>query len=199
MLSKVKPGQRSACQEACENLSMEGLRTVVITQKLLSSQKYEELKTKLHRINTRVDIDRAQAIQDVLHSYETEMEYLGVSGVEDQLQFEVLQTFETLRQAGIQIWMLTGDKIETAKCVAISTGLKSRQESVFEIRDLTNKNEILVAIERFTLVLQSAMLVIDGDTLSIVTNDEHLKQRFFTSALKAKAVCICRCSPTQKA
>ena len=54
------------------------------------------------------------------------MEYLGVTGVEDKLQEDVQANIETLRSAGIQIWMLTGDKIETAKCIAISAGLKSR-------------------------------------------------------------------------
>jgi phospholipid-translocating ATPase len=53
------------------------------------------------------------------------MEYLAVTGVEDKLQPEVLQTIETLRSAGLSIWMLTGDKVETAKCIAISTGLKA--------------------------------------------------------------------------
>ena len=56
------------------------------------------------------------------------MDYLAVTGVEDKLQEKVLETIETLRQAGIQIWMLTGDKIETAKCIAISTGLKTKRE-----------------------------------------------------------------------
>lgn len=49
-----------------------------------------------------------------------------MTGVEDLLQEDVLTTIETLRSAGIQVWMLTGDKIETAKCIAISTGLKSK-------------------------------------------------------------------------
>jgi len=51
------------------------------------------------------------------------MDYLGVTGVEDKLQEDVMRTIETLRSAGIQVWMLTGDKIETAKCIAISAGL----------------------------------------------------------------------------
>lgn len=51
------------------------------------------------------------------------MDYLGVTGVEDKLQDDVMKTIETLRSAGIQVWMLTGDKIETAKCIAISAGL----------------------------------------------------------------------------
>jgi phospholipid-translocating ATPase len=40
----------------------------------------------------------------------------------------VLGTIETLRAAGIQVWMLTGDKIETAECIAISAGLKNRRQ-----------------------------------------------------------------------
>jgi len=53
-------------------------------------------------------IDRA------IESLEVDMEYLGTTGVEDKLQEDVLVTSETLRSAGIQVWMLTGDKIETA-------------------------------------------------------------------------------------
>lgn len=69
------------------------------------------------------------------------MEFLCVTGVEDKLQEDVLKTIETLRQAGIQIWMLTGDKVETAKCIAISTGLRSKGQEIFEMVELTNKNE----------------------------------------------------------
>ena len=57
-----------------------------------------------------------------------DMEYLGVTGVEDKLQEDVLGSIETLRGAGIQVWMLTGDKVETAKCIAISAGLKSANQ-----------------------------------------------------------------------
>ena len=70
------------------------------------------------------------------------MEYLTVTGVEDKLQEDVLTTIETLRNAGIQIWMLTGDKIETAKCIAISAGLQSKRQQVFEMKELTNHVDI---------------------------------------------------------
>ena len=55
------------------------------------------------------------------------MELLGITGVEDMLQEDIAPTIDTLRNAGIKIWMLTGDKVETAQCIAISTGLKSPQ------------------------------------------------------------------------
>ena len=71
---------------------------------------------------------------------ETDMELLGVTGVEgtyfgclnlifsflDKLQDEVAITIENLRSAGVQVWMLTGDKVETATCIALSAGFKSR-------------------------------------------------------------------------
>jgi len=71
------------------------------------------------------------------------MELLGITGVEgkyrnlsnlftltrlDKLQNEVALTIEGLRSAGIQVWMLTGDKIETATCIAISAGFKDRRQ-----------------------------------------------------------------------
>ncbi len=62
------------------------------------------------------------------------MEFLAVTGVEDKLQDKVLETIEKIRDAGIQVWMLTGDKIETAKCIAISTGMNKKTEKIHEIR-----------------------------------------------------------------
>jgi phospholipid-translocating ATPase len=49
MSKKVKPGQRSTCDEYCENLAREGLRTLVITQKLLNETDYKDFETKLRK------------------------------------------------------------------------------------------------------------------------------------------------------
>lgn len=48
----------------------------------------------------------------------------SLTGVEDKLQDNVAETISALKQANIKLWMLTGDKIETAKCIASSTELK---------------------------------------------------------------------------
>jgi phospholipid-translocating ATPase len=64
---------------------------------------------------------------------ETELELLGVTGVEDKLQDGVKPTLELLRNAGLKIWMLTGDKIETATCIAISSKLISRNQIIHQI------------------------------------------------------------------
>ena len=56
------------------------------------------------------------------------MEFLCITGVEDKLQEDIKPSLENIRKAGIKVWMLTGDKVETAICIAISTGIKSTSE-----------------------------------------------------------------------
>lgn len=100
--------------------------------------------------------------------------------------------------------MLTGDKIETAKCIAISTGLKAKKESIFELidvgkKDLVQPQEIIKAMEEYSKRMETHMLMITGTTLDVVLSDENLCERFFNTAKNANSVCVCRCSPMQKA
>lgn len=64
---------------------------------------------------------------------EQDLELLGVTGVEDKLQHDVKPSLELLRNAGVKIWMLTGDKVETARCVAVSSKLVARGQYVHVI------------------------------------------------------------------
>ena len=143
--------------------------------------------------------NREEEVSRAIMSLEYEMEFLAVTGVEDKLQDDVLETVDVLRQAGIQIWMLTGDKIETAKCIAISTGLKTRSEDIKVIAGETEPNLIELEINDYENLTSSHMLMIDGTTLGVITGNEALCQKFFNVTLAAKTVCVCRCSPTQKA
>ena len=79
----------------------------------------------------------------VQSTLEKDMDYLGVTGVEDKLQENVEGTIDSLKQAGIQVWMLTGDKIETATSIAISSGLKARKNYLFFMRELRKPEEII--------------------------------------------------------
>ena len=70
------------------------------------------------------------------------MTLLGVSGVEDKLQQNVQSTIDSLKGAGIQIWMLTGDRVETGTSIAISAGLKARQNELYFITEHVDRTEI---------------------------------------------------------
>ena len=96
----------------------------------------------------------------------------------------MLETIETLRQAGIKIWMLTGDKIDTAKCIAISTGLKTNKEDIYEIDstklDNINQREIEYRINEYEPKAPSHVLMIDGTCIGFIMADDDLKERFFS-------------------
>ncbi len=70
---------------------------------------------------------------------ENKLQLLGISGVEDKLQENVIKTLENIRNAGIKVWMLTGDKLETAICISISSGLKNPREEIYIIREIEDK------------------------------------------------------------
>lgn len=100
MEEKVKPNYRTALRESCEALAMDGLRTLVISQKLLTVKEYEEFNKKLQAARAEL-YNRDAQVQAVIESMEEGMEYLGVTGVEDKLQEDVMLTIENLRSAGI--------------------------------------------------------------------------------------------------
>ena len=70
--------------------------------------------------------------------------------------------------------MLTGDKIETAKCIAISTGLKSQKQGMYEMKELSDKDEIMEYIDNYKSQVSSNMLIVDGSTLKYITEDEEI-------------------------
>jgi phospholipid-translocating ATPase len=85
-------------------------------------------------------VDRDKNVTAVVKELEENMELLAITGVEDKLQDDVAITIESLRSAGIQVWMLTGDKVETATCIAISAGFKDQRQQIFFMRDIENYN-----------------------------------------------------------
>ncbi|KAG6333074.1 hypothetical protein ID866_6016 [Astraeus odoratus] len=183
-------------EEETGNMAREGLRTLVVARKRLTQQHYAAFKQHYHEASIRLD-GRNEAMATVVAEYlEKELELLGLTGVEDKLQDEVKSTLELLRNAGIKIWMLTGDKIETARCIAISTKLVARNQYIHEAAKLKTHDQVRDQLE----FLQSKLdccLVIDGESLQLCLNS--YKNEFIEIATKLSAVVACRCSPTQKA
>ena len=120
-------------EEETANMAREGLRTLVVGRKKLSAQGYEEFSAKHAQASLALH-NRDHAVAEVVKEYlEHNLELLGVTGVEDKLQKDVKPSLELLRNAGIKIWMLTGDKVETARCVAVSSKLVARGQYVHTI------------------------------------------------------------------
>ena len=185
--------------EETANMAREGLRTLVVGRKKLSKQQYQEFSARYKQASMSLqnrDSSMARVIKD---SLEHNLELLGVTGVEDKLQKDVKSSLELLRNAGIKIWMLTGDKVETARCVAISAKLVSRTQYIHTVTQLSSAPEsaALDALSFLRSKPDSTALLIDGDSLSHFL--AYHRQDFVSVAVLLPAVIACRCSPTQKA
>ena len=78
-----------------------------------------------------------------MESLQRDMKLLCATGVEDKLQDNVRQTLESLRNAGVKVWMMTGDKLETATCTCIakSSKLVSKTQDIHVFKCVTNRSE----------------------------------------------------------
>lgn len=102
-----------SCFQHIDDYAREGLRTLVFAHRILSDAEYQAWKRDFHEAQTSLT-DRQQRIEEVGEQIEHSFELLGASGVEDKLQDGVPEAIDRLRRADIKIWMLTGDKRETA-------------------------------------------------------------------------------------
>ena len=75
--------------------------------------------------------------------------------------------------------MLTGDKVETATNIAISTGLKARKNQLFFLREILDPNELLDRFNELHRHIRGTTVIIDGKTLDTVLNNEEVMDRFF--------------------
>ncbi|KAK4988328.1 putative aminophospholipid-translocase [Elasticomyces elasticus] len=182
--------------EETANMAREGLRTLVVGRKRLSLHQYKAFATAYNNATLSLQSRDAEMSRAVKSHLEHNLELLGVTGVEDKLQAHVKPSLELLRNAGVKIWMLTGDKVETARCVAISSKLVSRGQYIHMIVSLRRKEVALDALS----ILQSqpnACLLIDGQSLQLYLT--YHRDAFISLAVVLPAVIACRCSPTQKA
>lgn len=121
-------------EEETGNMAREGLRTLVLGRKKMSSEAYEDFDQRYKKAQLVVGEHRAEAMQEVVtQCLEHDIELLALTGVEDKLQEDVKSTLELLRNAGLKIWMLTGDKIETATNIAVSSKLVARNQYIHQV------------------------------------------------------------------
>ena len=120
-------------EEETANMAREGLRTLVVARRKLPEAAYEDFKARHHAASVRLEGRNEAMAAVVAETLERDLELLGLTGVEDKLQDDVRGTLELLRNAGIKIWMLTGDKIETATVIAISTKLVARNQYIHQV------------------------------------------------------------------
>ncbi|XP_078809658.1 phospholipid-transporting ATPase IA isoform X4 [Oryzias latipes] len=185
-----------------EQFATEGLRTLCFAVADISESSYQHWQELHLRACTSLQ-NRALKLEESYELIEKNLQLLGATAIEDKLQDKVPETIETLMKADIKIWILTGDKQETAINIGHSCKLLTKNMGMLVI------NEDSLDVTRETLSYHCGMLgdalykdndfalIIDGKTLKYALTF-GVRQYFLDLALSCKAVICCRVSPLQK-
>ncbi|KAG7517677.1 phospholipid-transporting ATPase IA isoform X4 [Solea senegalensis] len=185
-----------------EQFATEGLRTLCFAVADISESSYQQWQELHHRAGTSLQ-NRALKLEESYELIEKNLQLLGATAIEDKLQDRVPETIETLMKADIKIWILTGDKQETAINIGHSCRLLTKNMGMLVINEdtLDGTREIL---SHHCGMLGDALykendfaLIIDGKTLKYALTF-GVRQYFLDLALSCKAVICCRVSPLQK-
>nr|ACQ66056.1 MIP10063p [Drosophila melanogaster] len=177
-----------------------GLRTLAIARRLISEEEYQDFLVELAQANSSLE-NRKQLSEECYAKIESNLDLLGATAVEDALQDDVADTLVSLQAAGIKIWVLTGDKVETALNIALSCGHIPPDAKKYFIMECKNREEMLLhlnALDREIIfgIGQECALLIDGKSLGVALAEAS--SEFRDVAVKCTAVLCCRLSPLQK-
>lgn len=113
---------RHITQSHLSEYSSQGLRTLVVASRDLADEELKQWQHRYEDASTSL-VDRASKLRQTAALIECDLTLLGATGIEDKLQDGVPEAIEALRQAGIKVWVLTGDKQDTAISIALSCKL----------------------------------------------------------------------------
>eukprot|EP00123_Amoebidium_parasiticum_P018387 comp24187_c0_seq2/m.44324 comp24187_c0_seq2/g.44324 ORF comp24187_c0_seq2/g.44324 comp24187_c0_seq2/m.44324 type:complete len:1154 (-) comp24187_c0_seq2:702-4163(-) len=185
-----------------EEYASDGLRTLCLAMRDIDEATYMEWSKKFAAAQLSMD-DRQTKIDAVSEEIEKNMTLLGSTAIEDRLQAGVPECIANLRKADIKIWVLTGDKQETAINIGFSCQLLSNDMQIFIVNE-RSKTEVLNTLQALkdqaddkVNPVQKA-LVIDGPSLEFAL-EEECRLELLDLATACRAVICCRVSPSQKA
>ncbi|CAL5032749.1 unnamed protein product [Urochloa decumbens] len=204
ILPRAYPEQQiQSYLEAVEMYSQLGLRTLCLGWRDLKEDEYKEWSKNFKEANCSLD-NRESKVAEVCQSLEQNLHILGVTAIEDRLQDGVPETIKLLRNAGINVWMLTGDKQNTAIQIGLLCNLITSEPNS-QLLSISGKTEqdILRSLERALLIMKNTRetkdlaFVLDGWALEIVL--KHSKESFTRLAMLSRTAICCRMTPLQKA
>ena len=220
--SRLKRGEqaelRKTTAEHLEMFAREGLRTLCIAQKQIPEEEYQIWNRKHDAAANSVD-NREDKLDEVADEIEQELTLLGGTAIEDRLQDGVPDAIQLLAKAGIKLWVLTGDKVETAINIGFSCNLLDNDMDliIFSVDDenldkaeaeldkhlaifnmIGSEQELKAARKNHEPPAPTHAIIIDGDALKLVL-DDRLRRKFLLLCKQCKSVLCCRVSPSQKA
>lgn len=195
-----------ALEENLTEFARQGLRTLVIGRRILTDTELTAWRIEYERAQCALE-GRDQALAAVAEKIERNIQLVGATAIEDKLQVGVSETIVRLRCAGIKIWVLTGDKLETARNIGYSTQVLSDEMHILILDNEAEKakldmegllNEMETASRCVAETGTTIGLMVTGPALEVILGSA-LEKVFLKIGVRCSVVIACRVSPLQKA
>lgn len=201
ILPMIKHGDVEAATNHAADFATKGYRTLVVGYKKMTERQFEQLSSKVEYARQVVGENRSTEIRLAYEEMESGLTLLGVTAIEDRLQDGVEDTLESLRMAGIKIWILTGDKVETAENIAFLCGHFKKDTEVLRLIDEETDQAILATLINFDRKMklepyQTYGFITNGTALTMVM--KTCPELFKRIAMACESVVCCRLTPLQK-
>uniref|UniRef100_K7GGJ0 Phospholipid-transporting ATPase n=1 Tax=Pelodiscus sinensis TaxID=13735 RepID=K7GGJ0_PELSI len=221
---RVTEGKIDQIRSRVERNAVEGLRTLCVAYKKFTHKEYDGVHRLLQNAKLALH-DREKKLAEAYEQIEKNLILLGATAVEDQLQEKAADTIEALQKAGIKVWVLTGDKMETAAATCYACKLFRRNTQLLELTtkkiEEQSLHDVLFDLSKTVLKhsgsltrdnfsglsadMQDYGLIIDGAALSLIMkpredgNSGNYRELFLEICRNCSAVLCCRMAPLQKA
>ena len=181
-----------------EDYATEGLRTLCLAMREIPEQEFQEWYQVFEKASTTVSGNRADELDKAAEIIEHDFFLLGATAIEDKLQDGVPDTIHTLQTAGIKVWVLTGDRQETAINIGMSCKLISEDMTLLIVNEANsaatreNLQKKLTAIQSQSfggMESETMALIIDGKSLTFAL-EKDMEKMFLDLAVMCKSV-IC--------
>ncbi|KAG1147774.1 hypothetical protein G6F37_003688 [Rhizopus arrhizus] len=190
--------------EHLEDYACEGLRTLCFSMREISNEEYTTWSVIYDKAATTL-VNRADELDRAAELIEKDMLLLGATAIEDKLQDGVPDTIHTLQEANIKVWVLTGDRQETAINIGYSCKLLMEDMELIicnEEDHVSTKAFLESKLAHIHLLQQThhdpLAFIIEGKSLGYAL-EKDVEKTLFEIATQCKAVICCRVSPLQKA
>jgi len=191
----------SGTVDALAKFSKIGLRCLVVGMKKVSLDELTTWQKYLQSADSLTDASKNDRVAEVSAAMETNLRLVGVTAVEDRLQDGVPHAIDTIKRAGVKLWVLTGDKTETAVDIARSCNLFHSNTKLGYATEAISPDECLQKLERAKADLDGchdAGLVLDGKTTKFALESEACRKLVYKLGLACRTCVCCRLSPMQK-
>ncbi|KAL7914975.1 hypothetical protein GGI35DRAFT_165130 [Trichoderma velutinum] len=189
------------CFQHVDDFAVEGLRTLLYAYRHIDEDTYTQWKASYREAETSL-VDRQERIEIAGEQIEEGFELAGATAIEDKLQEGVPETIDKLRRANIKVWMLTGDKRETAINIGHSARVCKQFSEIYILDSSKGKLQdalMTTLTEVARGMVPHSVVVVDGQTLAVIDADDDLSALFYDLVVRIDSVICCRASPSQKA